>query len=50
MSSVNHYRSDTGSKLRKLAEMNFLHDVRADWLVPPVAILGLALLVYFFAR
>ena len=50
MSSVNLYDSGVGSKLRKLGEMNFLKGVRADWLVPPVAILCLALLVYFFAQ
>jgi len=50
MSSANQYKNDAGSKLRKLTEMNFLQDVRADWLVPPLAMLCLALLVYFFAQ
>ena len=40
MSSVN---------LHKLAEFNFLRSVRADWIVPFVAIIGIAFLFYFVA-
>jgi len=41
MSSVN---------LQKIAQMNFLRGVSADWIVPPVVIVCIACLFYFVAH